>query len=83
MRMNHFGYSNPRVDALCDRADAELDMNKRAPLYQQADLIAMDDVAVLPITYYSIPTLIKPYVHNVAFNLNGPMPHYTTRIQHQ
>jgi oligopeptide transport system substrate-binding protein len=80
--LNHVGYSNPKFDSLCDRADAERDMNKRIPDYRQADQIAMDDVAVFPYAFDKQPMLIKPYVRDYAANLLVFMlPHKTTRIQ--
>ena len=82
--LSHFntvGYTNPKFDALCDKGDAELNPDKRAAHYRQADRIAMQDIAVLPINYVNFPHLIKPKVKDLGFNLGGLMPHYQTRIQ--
>ena len=79
--LNHIAYSNPQFDALCDKADAESDMTKRIALYQQADQIAVDDVALLPLTYGVQPILIKPRVKDWPVNLLlTAMPHTTTYI---
>lgn len=81
-KLNHVAYSNGRFDALCDRADAELDPKKRAPLYQEADRIAMEEVAVLPLVFYNQPTLIKPRVRDAEHNVMlFFLPHTKTRIQ--
>ncbi len=80
-KLGHTGYRNPRFDAVCDRADAETDMQKRVPLYREADRIAMEDVAVLPLVFYRQPLLVKPYVRDYQSNLLLYMlPHAHTRI---
>lgn len=79
---NHVGYSSPRFDALCRRADAERNEATRASLYQQADQIALDDVAILPLVYYRQPVLVKPYVRNHRHNLiTFFLPQNTTTVQ--
>lgn len=78
--LNNFGYSNPRFDSLCDRADEEADMSKRTLLYQQADQIAMDDIALFPIIYGSGRLLVKPYVRGWRRNLMGMLPQTKTRV---
>jgi ABC-type transport system substrate-binding protein len=79
--LNHVAYSNQQFDAICDKADAESDMAKRIPLYQQADQIAMDDVAVLPLFYRKQHYLLKTYVKDFRVNVMMPLPHTATRIQ--
>jgi oligopeptide transport system substrate-binding protein len=66
--VNHYGYSNPELDALCDRADGETDERKRTALYAKADEIAMRDIAVLPLTTAVNFTLVKPNVHGFEEN---------------
>ena len=80
-RMNFFGYSNPGFDTLCDQADAESDMAKRIPLYQKADRMAMEEVALLPLVYGSARILVKPYVQNWEHNSMSFLPHYRTRME--
>ena len=80
-KLNFSGYSNRQFDALCDRADSEPEMAKRIPLYQQADQIAMDDVAILPLYYGSTRLLVKPYVRDWERNLMSFLPHTKTRIE--
>jgi oligopeptide transport system substrate-binding protein len=79
-KYNTIGYSNPKFDGVVDAADAERDPAKRQALYAQANQIAEDDMAVLPIEYDPIPVLVRPYVRDLQTNLGGIMPHYRTRI---
>jgi oligopeptide transport system substrate-binding protein len=79
--MNFSSYSNPQFDALCDKADIESDMAKRLPLYQQADQIAMDDVAIFPIYYGTSRILAKPHLRGWSRNLMSFLPHTKTRIE--
>jgi oligopeptide transport system substrate-binding protein len=79
-RLNFFGYSNPQFDALCDKADAETDMARRIPLYQKADRMAMEEVALLPLIYGTARILVKPYVQGLERNSMALLPHYRTRI---
>lgn len=67
--VNHYGYTNPAFDRLCDQADALSDMSKRIPLYQQAEQIAMDDVALMPLVSFNQAELVRPQVKNLEGNL--------------
>ena len=78
--LNDFGYRNPRFDALVDRADAESGQSKRVALYQDAEKIAMDDLALLPIYFGNTRLIIKPRVKDLKINLMGFLPHYSTRV---
>lgn len=44
-------YSNPEVDKILDQAMIELDQNKRAELVKQADAIAREEVACIPLFF--------------------------------
>jgi peptide/nickel transport system substrate-binding protein len=44
-------YSNPEVDALCERASREFDPPRRAALLQQANRLAMADLPHVPIHF--------------------------------
>jgi ABC-type transport system substrate-binding protein len=79
-RLNFSGYSNPAFDSLCDRADAMNDMANRIPLYQRADQIAMEDVAILPLVYANGRILMKPYVRDWSYNLISGVPQDKTWI---
>ncbi len=80
-RFNTFGYSNPHLDEAVDSGDAEPDTAKRALDYARADQIAVDDMVAVPIDYHPIPYLVKPYVHDLDYNLEGLTPHVHTYVQ--
>src|SRR5581483_9938674 len=48
---NNGNYSNPEFDKLVDQADVEPNLDKRYPLYQQAEQIALNEVGWLPLYY--------------------------------
>ncbi len=79
-RLNNFGYSNPEVDSLCDRADAETDQAKRIELYRKADQLAMDEVALFPLVYPKSAILVKPNVTGLRINALGFLPQTETTI---
>lgn len=78
---NMYGYSNPTFDALVDQGDTETDQEKRAALYRKADQIITNDVPVIALASGRQLGLVKPWVHDLDYNLGGFMPHYRTRIQ--
>lgn len=72
---NHTTYSNPRFDALCDRADVEQNPARRNALFRQAASIAAQEVPLIPIFYQKDIELVKPYVHNLEDGLMGHLPY--------
>jgi len=56
---NPFGYSNAKVDALLQEAQAAVDDNRRAELYNQIEAMIVNDYPVLPLSMvkYSIVCL--------------------------
>lgn len=66
-QQNNGGYSNPKLDALLERARVEQDVTRRIALYQQAEQLIVDDAPVL-FTVHSLSfQLVKPYVKGYAF----------------
>jgi ABC-type transport system substrate-binding protein len=59
---NEAGYSNPAVDALLDRADGEADEATRLDLYQQAEVLIVEDMPWAPLYHGKASYLVKPYV---------------------
>jgi peptide/nickel transport system substrate-binding protein len=59
---NTGSYSNPAVDELLNAAFGELDENKRADLYKQADKLIMEDAAFIPVVNDRAPYVMAPYV---------------------
>lgn len=72
---NHTSYSNPKFDALCDKADVERDPETRRKLYRQAARIAADEVPLIPLYYQKDIELVKPYVKNLDDGLMGHLPY--------
>lgn len=55
-------YCNPKVDALVDQANAQLDDAQRTALLTQAHNLAMSETPLIPLFQYSADRLVKPYV---------------------
>lgn len=63
---NHGHYSNPKVDALLDKARGALDVEERLALYQQAEQMLLDDAAWIPLYFDVENWLVKPYVQDFS-----------------
>ncbi|MDA5192923.1 peptide ABC transporter substrate-binding protein [Govanella unica] len=61
-RTNHSGYANKAVDDLLLRSDEEIDPAKRLKLISDAEALAMQDNAVIPLYFPVARRLIKPRV---------------------
>lgn len=59
---NHTGYANPEVDALLEQARIEQDDERRAALYEQAELVILREAPWVPLTHGVAYTLVKPWV---------------------
>jgi len=68
---NAFGYSNPEVDALLDRAAVEQDEVSRMAMYQQAEQMIVDEAACLPLWFGTNYILVKPYVKDYVLSPLG------------
>ncbi|MFW6151221.1 MAG: peptide ABC transporter substrate-binding protein [Chloroflexota bacterium] len=68
---NGFGYSNPEVDSLLDRAAVEQDSEKRLDLYRRAEQIIVEDAACLPLSFGRNHVLVKPYVEGYELSPLG------------
>lgn len=77
---NKFGYSNPEYDRLCLAADTTVEMEKRIPLYQQAEDIVLQDAAWIPIYFQRDVVLVSPQVKGLRVGLGGYLPHTTTTV---
>ena len=65
-------YSNPKVDALLDRARNLVRVEDRFPLYREAERIAVEEDAVwLFVSNYTERFLVKPYVKGVVLSPLG------------
>ena len=69
VEMNYGRWSNPQYDALLKQGNAEVDLKKRAGLYKQAEQIALDDSAAIPIYYYVSQNIVAPKVEGFVDNI--------------
>jgi peptide/nickel transport system substrate-binding protein len=72
-RGNSAGYANPELDALLDAAGIEIDAEKRAAMYREAELMINADV---PYLYLWVPQ----DVYGVSSRLSGWQPSADSRI---
>ena len=59
---NRFGYSNPELDTLLDKAAVNHDPSLRAETYKQIESIARDDWVVVPLWHERRHELVQQYV---------------------
>ncbi|WP_136247284.1 peptide ABC transporter substrate-binding protein [Halomonas borealis] len=57
---NYGAYSNAEFDTLMDQAAETQDMDTRAELMSEAEALALEDSAVLPLYYYVSRNLVSP-----------------------
>jgi len=73
---NNYGrYSNPEFDRLTAEAANEEDLAARAKLLGDAEKLAMDETAALPLAYYLAANVVKPTI--TGFVDNGKDIHRT------
>jgi oligopeptide transport system substrate-binding protein len=66
---NNYGrFSNPDVDRLVKEASTEKDLVKRAALLGEAEKIAMDNFAAIPLVYYLASNVVKPNIQGFVDN---------------
>lgn len=65
--LNHMNYSNARVDQLLEDARLELDAQRRAQLYVQAEEIIVADAPWVPLWHSVDYVLTKPYVKGATY----------------
>jgi ABC-type transport system substrate-binding protein len=68
---NNGNYSNKDFDTLVDQADVEPNLEKRYPLYQQAEQIALDEVGWLPLYYGKANILLSKKVNGLVITPQG------------
>ncbi|GHC33542.1 peptide ABC transporter substrate-binding protein [Aidingimonas halophila] len=57
---NYGAYSNEKFDALMDQASETQDLDERADIMAEAEKLALDETATLPIYYYVSRNLVNP-----------------------
>lgn len=76
---NYIDYVNPKLDAVIDRALSAANPKEEMALWQEANQIAIDDAALIPIAYGKFIYLVKPGVAGFSSNLLGPLGFDTVR----
>ncbi|MGI2031503.1 peptide ABC transporter substrate-binding protein [Rhizobium panacihumi] len=67
--MNYGRWSNADYDKLIKDGNLEKDMKKRAEMFKQAEKIALDDSAALPIYYYVSKNVVSPKISGFEDNV--------------
>jgi len=65
----HMRWVNAEFDTLVKQAVFEQDPTKRIGLYEQADLLLMQDMPAMPLYYGANNRLVKPYVRDLEWML--------------
>jgi oligopeptide transport system substrate-binding protein len=65
---NGSGYSDPKVEALVKKADAEPSLDKALPDYNAASKQMIADAAFAPLVYFKGEFLFKPYLQGAGSN---------------
>jgi oligopeptide transport system substrate-binding protein len=77
-------YHNPQYDSLVAEASTTIDTAKRSQLFRQAEETLNNDMPTIPIYYYEIVHLIKPYVKGWQPNvMDRMMSRYMYILAHQ
>jgi oligopeptide transport system substrate-binding protein len=71
---NNMNFSNAQVDSLVAQADASLDQNQRISLYNQAEEIAIDNVAWIPFIQGKTIYVFQKYVQGYYSDAQGLTP---------
>ncbi|MBN9578165.1 MAG: hypothetical protein J0H26_07330 [Alphaproteobacteria bacterium] len=67
---NNYGrYSNPAFDDLIHQAQNERDAAKRGALLNQAEQLALNDNAIIPVLFMKTRDLVQPYVRGWVPNI--------------
>jgi len=67
--MNYSRYRNPEYDDLVSRANQELDMEVRASMLAEAEQMMIDDMPIIPITFYVNRAVVSPEVSGWEDNI--------------
>ena len=67
---NYGRYNNPEFDALLEESATELDLEARAEILAEAERIAMEDYAALPLAFYVSRNVVSPRISGFEDNLS-------------
>ncbi len=81
---NNSGYSNPAFDALLAQGEAQADIATRYHIFEAAERMLNDDAALIPVYYYSVRHLVKPYLKGWAPNIvDRNLSRYMYLLEHE
>lgn len=80
---NKLGYNNAEFDKLCREADSTMEWDKRKPLYEKAEDIALQDAPWIPIYFQRDAELHSPRLSGMRGSVFGHLPHTTTEVSSQ
>ena len=75
--VNRMRYENPKVDALLNQAQSELNPQKRAAEYGQVQDILANDMPMVPLFHLRQIVVTQPWVKNYVMN---PAEYYVTTV---
>ncbi|HXN09795.1 MAG TPA: peptide ABC transporter substrate-binding protein [Steroidobacteraceae bacterium] len=82
--LNHSGYENPAFDALLEQARIQPQVTERYRYFEQAERMLNDDGAYIPIYFYSVRHLVKPYLSGWAPNIEDRnLSRYMFLLEHE
>lgn len=66
---NYGGYSSATYDKLVDEGRVTPDLDRRAGILARAEQTALDDSAIVPLSFFSSKSLVAPYIKGYADNV--------------
>jgi oligopeptide transport system substrate-binding protein len=82
--LNNSGYSNPAYDTLLDKANQQTDLQERYRYLAAAEALSNDDAAYIPVYYYAVRHLVKPYLKGWAPNIvDRNLSRYMYLLEHE
>ncbi len=73
---NQYGWSDPEMDALIERAARTLDPSERAALYRRFQVLAAEHLPIVPVVEFTFLTVASTRVHGVADNPRWATSHW-------
>jgi oligopeptide transport system substrate-binding protein len=82
--LNNSGYENPAFDALLEQARTQPAIAERYRYFEQAERLLNDDGAYIPVYFYSVHHLVKPYLKGWAPNIEDRnLSRYMYLLEHE
>lgn len=77
---NYGRWTNKKFDDLYTKAEATVDIEKRAKIYYQAEKLVIEESALIPIYYYVSKDMVKPFIKNYNTNIKDNHPRRWLKI---